>query len=64
MGHPKPSDTVRDFAVQFARTVTANSQNRYDWIARIGKYSIYNALSSLAPKVKLGQYQRLWDCLK
>ena len=51
MGRPKPSDAVREFCSDFARTVTVRSQFRYDWVARIGKHSIYSALSLAARKV-------------
>ncbi len=51
MGRPKPSDEVREFSAAFARAVTASSQNRYDWVARVGKYSIYSLLSLVVPKV-------------
>jgi hypothetical protein len=57
MGRPKPSDAVREFSATFARIVTISSQNRYDWVARIGKYSIYSLLSFVVPKV-LGYCER------
>jgi hypothetical protein len=53
MGRPQPSNAVRDFSEQLARTITTSSKGRYDWVARIGKYSIFNAMSLLAPKVDL-----------
>ena len=51
MGRPKPSDEVREFCSEFASTVTVRSRFRYDWVARIGKHSIYSALSLAARKV-------------
>ena len=51
MGRPKQSREVREFCSDFARTVTVRSQFRYDWVARIGKHSIYSALSLAARTV-------------
>ena len=51
MGRPSPSNVVREFSAEFARTVTDSSHRRHDWVARIGRYSIFSLLSTLANKV-------------
>ncbi len=51
MGRPKASDNIRELAAAFANVVTIATVRRYDWVARLGKHSIYTLLGAVAPKV-------------
>ena len=41
------------FAQEFAAAVTVRSSHRYDWVARKGKFSIYDLIQDLFPTVRL-----------
>ncbi len=51
MGRPKPSESAREFAIEFAKIVTVSSESGNDFVARLGIYGIYSVLARLAPKV-------------
>ena len=50
MGRPKATPLIRDFAVTFANVVTVPSSSPCDWVAKNGCYSIFNLLSTVAPR--------------
>ena len=39
------------FLEAFSNLVTTNSAGQYDWLARIGSYSIHALLSKIVPQV-------------
>ncbi len=50
--NPKSVDTAnRDFAVSFANCVTVFSVQEFNWVARRGRYGIFELMHLLAPKV-------------
>ena len=53
MGHPKATRSTCDFVVLLANLVTAFSEYTFDWVARKGRYGIFELLQNLAPKVFL-----------
>ena len=52
MVRPKASNASCDLAYEFALAVTINTNNRFDMVARLGRYSLYAAFSHLAPMVR------------
>ena len=52
MVRPKASKASCDLAHEFALAVTINTNNRFDMVARLGRYSLYAAFSHLAPMVR------------
>ncbi len=53
MGRPRATTSNRDFAVLFANCVTACSEHQFDWVARKGRFGIFEILQTLAPKVRI-----------
>jgi hypothetical protein len=51
MGRPRASSSNRDFAASFANCVTVFSVQEFDWVARRGRYGIFELMRLLAPKV-------------
>ena len=52
MVRPKASNASCDLGHEFALAITINTNNRFDMVARLGRYSLYAAFSHLAPMVR------------
>ena len=44
--------SAQEFSVNFASAVTARSTHQYDWVARRGRFSIFNLMHAIAPSVR------------
>ena len=45
--------TAYEFVADFANAVTIHSPHQYDWVARRGRFSIYNLIDELDTTVSL-----------
>ena len=52
MGRPRAAHSTCDFVVSLADWVTVFSDHPYDWVARKGRYAIFELLRNLAPMVQ------------